>query len=334
MSIVNWFETDVKIPPGGIYEHNCSGGTNVVQIINRRAAGGGNVFADTRASLKQDYYLIRVDQGKNGVIAHPKQIDKIYLTSDSASDVYVSVLEIFATNLDMVYNASQIVQMTGAVTVNSMPNVTIGSMPEVEIKNDSGNPITVATHAVTASGTFPVTDNGGSLTVDGSVNIGTMPTVTANIGTMPTVTVNTHAVTASGTFPVTDNAGSLTIDSTQLPAALTAAGNIKVAMQEIITVQTQANAWSAAAVLAAGNSAAIDVLNSTSVCAFGNVSAATDIKVFVSVNNTNFYDTGIKQTLAAAGDFYIQLNNMGARYVRLQSSAAATITANIAGKVG
>lgn len=37
----------------------------------------------------------------------------------------------------------------------------------------SGNPlpVSVPTHAVTASGTFPVTDNGGSLTVDGSVSL-------------------------------------------------------------------------------------------------------------------------------------------------------------------
>ena len=54
------------------------------------------------------------------------------------------------------------------------------------------------TVASDSTGVLSVDDNGGALTVDG--------TVTANAGTGP--------------WPVTDNAGSLTVDSGQLPAAL------------------------------------------------------------------------------------------------------------------
>ena len=59
--------------------------------------------------------------------------------------------------------------ITGPVTVNN----------EVEVKNDSGNPV-------------PVGDAGGSLTVDGSVSVSNLP----------------------ASYPVTDNGGSLTVDGT------------------------------------------------------------------------------------------------------------------------
>lgn len=89
--------------------------------------------------------------------------------------------------------------ITGPVTVSN----------EVEVKNDSGNPVPVndAGGSLTVDGSvsvsnlpasYPVTDNGGSLTVDGTVGIS---------GTVP----------VSGTFwqstqPVSDAGGSLTID--------------------------------------------------------------------------------------------------------------------------
>lgn len=59
--------------------------------------------------------------------------------------------------------------ITGPVTVSN----------EVEVKNDSGNPV-------------PVNDAGGSLTVDGSVSVSNLP----------------------ASYPVTDNGGSLTVDGT------------------------------------------------------------------------------------------------------------------------
>jgi hypothetical protein len=64
-----------------------------------------------------------------------------------------------------------------------------------------------------AGGTFPVTDNGGSLTVDGTVAATQSGTWTVQPGN----TANTTAwlVTGTGgTFPVTDNGGSLTVDGT------------------------------------------------------------------------------------------------------------------------
>jgi hypothetical protein len=59
-------------------------------------------------------------------------------------------------------------------------------------KGITGNPVKIDPTGTTAQ---PVTDNGGSLTVDGTVNVGNLPAVQ----------------------PVNDNGGSLTIDATSLP---------------------------------------------------------------------------------------------------------------------
>ena len=105
---------------------------------------------------------------------------------------------------------------------------------------------------------------------------------------------------------------------------------VEVAVVAQPAAGTHANAWSAAAVGAGGTSASLDTQSMGVVSAFGNASAATTITVQVSQNNTNWYDTPHTQALAASGDFAISAT-LGARYIRLKSSAAATITATIAG---
>lgn len=96
------------------------------------------------------------------------------------------------------------------------------------------------------------------------------------------------------------------------------------------TVGSHANAWNAAAVGAAGTSAAVDVSRTPFVSAFGNASAATTVTLQYSMDGVNFYD-GPAQTLGAAGNFRIDAT-CAAAWVRLKSSAAATITGTIAGK--
>lgn len=106
--------------------------------------------------------------------------------------------------------------------------------------------------------------------------------------------------------------------------------NLRVAVNAVPVVGTHANAWNAAAVLAAGTSTSVDCQYASSISIFGNASAATTITVQYSQDNTNFYDDTI-DTISANGNFAFNLT-AGARYVRLKSSAAATITATIAGK--
>lgn len=95
-------------------------------------------------------------------------------------------------------------------------------------------------------------------------------------------------------------------------------------------VGTHANAWNNVAVAAGGNSTAIDTEFTPHVTIFGNSSGTTTIRVQVSQDNVNFYQVS-SFNVPGGGDFGFSAT-LGARYVRLQSSAARTITATIAGK--
>jgi hypothetical protein len=91
------------------------------------------------------------------------------------------------------------------------------------------------------------------------------------------------------------------------------------------------NAWSAAAVAAAGVSATIDTGGLAQVSVYGSVSAATNISVNVSADGSTWWPSTQQAALTAAGDFYLNFAT-GARYLQLVSSAAATVTATISAK--
>lgn len=90
---------------------------------------------------------------------------------------------------------------------------------------------------------------------------------------------------------------------------------------------SQANAWSASAVGINGKSTAIDTQWSQICTAFGNTSGAATLTVEYSADNTNWYSSAIN-TGAVTGNFGVTFTT-GARYVRLSSSAAVTITATL-----
>jgi len=96
---------------------------------------------------------------------------------------------------------------------------------------------------------------------------------------------------------------------------------------------THGNAWNAAAVGAGGTSASIDTQYTPFVSIFGNADAATTITIQYSQDNANFYN-GPTLAIPALGSDFASDITVGARYVRLQSSGAATITATVAGKGG
>jgi len=98
-------------------------------------------------------------------------------------------------------------------------------------------------------------------------------------------------------------------------------------------IGTHGNAWNAAAVGAGGNSASIDTQYTPFVSIFGNADAATTITIQYSQDNANFYN-GPTLAIPALGSDFASDITVGARYVRLQSSGAATITATVAGKGG
>ena len=103
--------------------------------------------------------------------------------------------------------------ITGIVGQNTMAN----SLPVAIASDQTG---------------VPITDNGGSLTVDGTVAIGTaLPAGTNNIGdvdvlTLPSITLASQANPFSTAIPVSDNGGSITVDGT---VAATQSGTWSVA---------------------------------------------------------------------------------------------------------
>lgn len=172
----------------------------------------------------------------------------------------------------------------------------------------------------------------GSSQVLGTVSISPLP---AGISTAALQTTGNASLASidgktpalvGGAVPVTDPATEAI--ATQLPAALDTDGRLKIGKQQI---GAQANAWNAAVVGANGTSAAIDTKDASNVSAFGNVNAATTITVQVSEDNVTFYDTGTTAVLGGASDFHVSIQT-GAKYIRLKSSGAATITATIAAK--
>ena len=222
------------------------------------------------------------------------------------------------------------------------------------------------------TGQLPAALSGGRLDVvvgaalpAGTNNIGDVdvlsvpaPLSTAGGGTEATALRVTVANDSTGLLSVDDNGASLTVDTPQLPAALvgarldtnlgawlgstaptvgqkTAANSLPAVLASdqgalpVNVVGSHANAWNVAAVGANGTSTVIDCQYVSKISAFGNTSGNTTITVQESQDNTNFYDA--LALSGVNGDFGIQLVS-GARYLRLKSSAARTITATIAGK--
>ena len=58
---------------------------------------------------------------------------------------------------------------------------------------------------------------------------------------------------------------------------------------------------------------------------FGDVSQACTIKLRQSQNGTIWYDTGISYTTTGASNWYMSLNDAGAKWYQLQYSASGTI---------
>jgi hypothetical protein len=108
--------------------------------------------------------------------------------------------------------------------------------------------------------------------------------------------------------------------------------NLLVRIQGVPTVGSQGNAWNNVAVVADGFSSVVDLQQCSSISVMGNVDAETIITVYASQDGSKFYNTQIDKPLLANQEFYISVPSFGARYIRLKSDSASTITATIAGK--
>jgi len=95
-------------------------------------------------------------------------------------------------------------------------------------------------------------------------------------------------------------------------------------------VGTQGNAFNAQAAGAGVASNIIEVWSCPYVSCFGHVSGATTLTMQYSIDKINFYN-GPTVAPTGAADFYLDFYT-AARWVRVLTSGAVTITATIAAK--
>lgn len=153
---------------------------------------------------------------------------------------------------------------------------------------------------------------GGELAVADATSAGHLASIEADTTSIDAKTPALGIAVAASSLPVV-----LASDTTALPTQVAGA---------------HANAWSAAAVLAAGDSAVVDLQHTAHLSIFGNADSATTITCHWSQDNVNFYeDAGTQAVLGGPSDFAIHLT-AGAPYLRLRSSGAAAITVTVAGK--
>ncbi len=119
------------------------------------------------------------------------------------------------------------------------------------------------------------------------------------------------------------------VSVTNFPASQAVTGSVTVT-NFAVPIGSQANAWNNVAVVNGTTSASIDCQYNTTISIFGTVSANLNpLRIQASQDNVNFYTI---TTLSLATGNWGTTISFGARYIRLQASQSATITATIAGK--
>lgn len=88
---------------------------------------------------------------------------------------------------------------------------------------------------------------------------------------------------------------------------------------------SEANVANAQVFGGAGNTASFDTQGQPFLSIFGHVSAAVTLTIQFSADNVTFYASGTTIVLAGASDYGININP-GARFIRVNVSAAVTIT--------
>jgi hypothetical protein len=219
---------------------------------------------------------------------------------------------------------------------NTLPTMDVASRAGFQKITDGTN-----TASVTAASALKVDGSAVTQPVSGTVtsNQGTAAAlagawpvkVTDGTNTMPTMDVAARA----GFQKITDgtNTASVKAASTAAAAAdpalvVSLSPNSPVTPN---TVGSHGNAWNAAAVGAGGTSAVIDCQYTSFVSIFGNSNGSTTLTIQASQNNSNFYTYNTITVGFGGGDFSFS-DSIGARYIRLSSGTARTITATIAGK--
>jgi hypothetical protein len=295
---------DVGVPDKTAFTY----GTSVQQPV-------GGVYQDTAPTLaaaesgaarltqnRAFHTNLRNDAGaETGVAAVPLRIDPTGTTTQPVSAASLPLPTGAATEATLL---TRVADATVTARLNTLgQKLMAASAPVVLASDQSSIPITAASLPLPA----------GAATSANQTTLGNQ-TSKINDGT------NTATVKAASTAAVATD--------TALVVAISPNNSVAVTTTPPV-VGTHANAWNAAAVLANGVSASIDCQYTPNISVFGNVAGgASTITVQFSQDDTNFYDA---TSTVANGDFSVS-GIYGARYIRLKSSAARTITATIAGK--
>jgi len=131
--------------------------------------------------------------------------------------------------------------------------------------------------------------------------------------------------------PIIASSGALQIINPNIDAIVVSGGNLCTNVQVLPVTGAQANAWNDESASPGGTSNAADCQYCSNISVFGNSNAATTITAQVSQDGGTWYDTSNNSVLLGSGDFHFSFTS-GARYIRLKSSSAATLTVTIAGK--
>lgn len=172
----------------------------------------------------------------------------------------------------------------------------------------------------------PVSDAGGSLTVDFTNDVvsGTHDNFKCNA----TLQIGDADVDGSNAVPIKNDAGGvLTVDASSLDIrALTNSDTVSAEITKQPATTTAL--WSASAVSADAKSTALDTLNrGCEISFYGNCSGANTLTVEVSADDSNYYSTGITVSGTPDFDFFLHFK-CSARYARLSTlNGSITITA-------
>jgi hypothetical protein len=322
----------LPLPTGAATSANQTNGTQLTRITDGTdtalVTAAGALVVDASATIQPVSGTVTANQGTAAATASawPTKItdgvDTANVTAAGALQVDGSAVTqpISAVSLPLptgaATEATLLTRATEATLLTRVADATItarlntlgqklmaASAPVVIASDQSSIPITAAS--------LPLPT--GAATAANQTTLGSQ-TTKINDGT------NTATVKAASTAAVATD--------TALVVAISPNNSIAVTTTPPV-VGTEGNAWSAAAVLANGVSASIDCQYTPNISVFGNVTGgATTLTVQFSQDNAAFYDA---TSTVANGDFSVS-GIYGARYIRLKSSNARTITATVAGK--
>ena len=219
---------------------------------------------------------------------------------------------------------------TGAVTVSSSALPT-GASTEATLSTLNGKVTACDTGAVTVSSSALPTGASTEATLSSlnakvtTCNTGAIAgSVTANAGT----NLNTSALALEA-----GNLATIAGDTTSLDSKITTCNTGAVDVSSVPVVGTHNNSASAQTTVGGNEfTTAIDCQNTSHLSIFGDVDQATDIQVYVSQDNSNWYQSTHTYSALGAQDFYLDIT-CGARYVRLNVvQTGTTINCTIAGK--